>query len=97
MREASFVVPYDFLGICLHYSAGNADLIVLDSSGHLGFIEFNYILSLLRSPCIFVLDDTRHVKHFHSLKRIKEDSHFNLLKESDEKFGFCIAEWRPNV
>jgi len=97
MREAGWQVPDDLLRICLRAFGYCADLIVLDSSGHLGFIEFNYVLSLLRSPCIFVLDDTKHVKHFQSLAQIKADSQFNLIKESDEKFGFCIAEWRGHV
>lgn len=95
MNEAGHLVTDDLLRVCLRAFGYCADLIVLDSSGHLGFIEFNYVLSLLRSPCIFVLDDTKHVKHFQSLAQIKADSRFNLIKESDEKFGFCIAEWRP--
>jgi hypothetical protein len=97
MREVGWQVPDDLLRICLRAFGYCADLIVLDSSGHLGLIEFTYVLSLLRSPCIFVLDDTKHVKHFQSLARIKADSQFNLIKESDEKFGFCIAEWRGHV
>lgn len=69
------------------------DLIMLDSAGHLGFIEFNYVLSLLKGSCVFILDDTKHIKHCQSLQFMKKDKRFNILKESDERFGFCIAEF----
>jgi hypothetical protein len=93
MREGGHNVPYDMLGVCMRYL--RPDLVVLDSAGHMGFIEFCYVRSLLVSPCLFVLDDTNHVKHYQSLEWIKSDPHFTLLKESDEKFGFCIAGYKP--
>jgi Predicted O-methyltransferase len=93
MREAGHNVPYDMLGVCMRYF--RPDLVVLDSAGHMGFIEFCYVRSMLVRPCLFVLDDTNHVKHHQSLLWIKSDPHFTLLKESDEKFGFCIAAWSP--
>ena len=67
-------------------------LIILDSGGHMGFVEFEYVLSLLKGSCIFVLDDVYHVKHYKSLKMIQSDPRFNILTLSKEKFGFCIAE-----
>lgn len=91
--EVSFDVPDDLLGKAMASFSGAPDLLLLDSAGHLGFIEFNYALSLLRSPCLIVLDDTRHIKHYKSLQLMKRDPRFEILKESDERFGFCIAEY----
>ena len=93
MREVNHNVPDDFLKICLRFMGYTCDLIMLDSSGHIGFIEFEYVLSLLKGSCIFVLDDVYHIKHHKSLKLMKEDNRFNILSLSKEKFGFCIAEY----
>ena len=93
IRETNYNVPDDFLRICLRFMGYSADMIVLDSGGHIGFIEFNYVLSLLKSSCIFVLDDVYHVKHYQNLKLIQSDPRFNILTLSKEKFGFCIAEY----
>jgi len=51
------------------------------------------VLSLLKGSCVFILDDVNHVKHYDSLRLMKNDSRFNVLKISSEKFGFCIAEY----
>jgi hypothetical protein len=98
-RESCFIretnydnVPDDFLKICLRFMGYSADMIILDSGGHMGFVEFEYVLSLLKGSCIFVLDDVYHVKHYKSLKMIQSDPRFNILTLSKEKFGFCIAE-----
>jgi hypothetical protein len=93
MREVNHNVPDDFLNICLRFMGYSCDMIILDSAGHMGFIEFEYVLSLLKSSCIFVLDDVYHIKHHKSLKLMKEDKRFNILSLSKEKFGFCIAEY----
>jgi len=94
-RECSFDVPEDLLGICSRYFGHETDLFMLDSSGHLGFVEFAYILSFQRKPCYFILDDVYHVKHHKSLELMKNDSRFFISKVSPEKFGFCIAKYKP--
>ena len=93
MNDQNYNVPDDFLKICLRFMNYSCDLFMLDSSGHIGYIEFNYILSLLKSSCIFILDDVNHFKHYKSLNLMKNDKRFKILKKSDEKFGFCIAEF----
>lgn len=95
MRECAHDVPDDLLRVCIRYFGYSVDLFMLDSSGHLGFIEFCHILSLQKSRCHFILDDVFHVKHFKSLKMMENDSRFVIKKLSEEKFGFCIAEYDP--
>ncbi|MDR3358584.1 MAG: glycosyltransferase family 9 protein [Desulfovibrio sp.] len=95
LETANENAPDDLLELCLRQSDYCPELVVLDSAGHLGFIEFNYVLSKLRGVCFFALDDTCHVKHHDSLLLMKKDSRFELLKDSKEKFGFCIARFTP--
>jgi hypothetical protein len=62
--------PDDLLGQCLAECGDAPGLVILDSGGHIGFTEFAYVLERLRGPCVIALDDTLHVKHRESLRRI---------------------------
>lgn len=88
-------VPEDLLKHTLRSMDYRPDLVLLDSGGHMGFVEFQYLLELLEGPCILALDDVFHVKHRRSLQCILEDARFDLLFLSREKFGFCIARFDP--
>jgi hypothetical protein len=88
-------LPDDLLGRCLAECDGKPDLLILDSGGHIGLAEFSYAVETVRGTCVFALDDTLHVKHRESLRRIKEDSRFTILEEGNEKFGYCVAEFTP--
>jgi glycosyltransferase involved in cell wall biosynthesis/GT2 family glycosyltransferase/tetratricopeptide (TPR) repeat protein/ADP-heptose:LPS heptosyltransferase len=85
------------LGDCLNEFNYKPDVILLDSAGHIGYIEFTYGLNLLQGPCYFILDDIYHIKHRKSLELISNDSRFNILVLSKEKFGFLIALFSPNM
>lgn len=88
-------VPDDLLGRCLEAFDGRPDFVLLDSAGHLGWIEFQYLLERLKGPCILALDDIYHVKHYRSFQRMQKDKRFEILTVSKEKFGFCIARFDP--
>jgi hypothetical protein len=88
-------LPDDLLGRCLAECDSQPDMLVLDSGGHMGLAEFSYLLERLSGPCVFAMDDTLHVKHRESLRRIKADDRFKILEESDEKFGYCVSEFTP--
>jgi hypothetical protein len=88
-------LPDDLLGACLEECGGKPELVVLDSAGHVGFAEFRHVVDRLRGPCLIALDDTRHVKHRESLRYMKDDPRFRILREGEEKFGFCLAEFTP--
>lgn len=77
---------------CVNYAPG---MVLLDSGGHMGFVEFQYLLQRLTAPTIIALDDIKHVKHARSWATITRDARFQVLVESGEKFGFGIARYTP--
>lgn len=85
----------DLLGKAIAEFDGKPDFVLLDSGGHMGFVEFQYLLSQLRGTCYVALDDIYHVKHFRSFQAISQDPRFELVAASEEKFGFCIARFSP--
>lgn len=88
-------LPDDMLGTALDEFDGSPDFVLLDSGGHMGYVEFKYLVSKLRGPCHIALDDIYHVKHFRSFGEIRNDKRFQLVAASEEKFGFCIATFNP--
>lgn len=85
----------DLLGYLIKKGCFNPDFVLLDSAGHLGSIEFDYLLRLLTYPCLIGLDDTRHIKHFESRESILKDNRFEILYETSEHTGALIAQFTP--
>jgi glycosyltransferase involved in cell wall biosynthesis/ADP-heptose:LPS heptosyltransferase len=85
----------DLLGQALAGCDHRPDLVLLDSGGHMGFVEFQHLLSKLQGPCLVALDDVFHVKHHRSLQAMQSDRRFDVLKLGHEKFGFVIARFNP--
>ena len=85
----------DLLGKVIRGFNGCPDFVLLDSGGHLGNVEFNYLLQQLDGPCWIALDDVNHIKHRRSLRQMQSDARFEILVTSDEKFGFCLARFTP--
>ena len=95
-EETNFpFVPDGMLINCLEKLDYSPDLVLLDSGGHLGEVEFDTLIPNLKKSCIIALDDVFHVKHYNSLLKIKEDTRFNFLSLSREKFGHCITQFTP--
>jgi len=68
-------------------------LFVLDSSGGIGYLEFNLVKELMGNKSYYlVLDDVHHLKHFRSLIDIKKDKKFEILCENLEH-GWVIAKY----
>ena len=88
-------VEDDLLGKCLKHFEYEPEFLLLDSAGHMGNIEFNYVVPQLKNRCYFGLDDTNHVKHYANVQQMKADPRFRIIFESQEKFGFCFAEFNP--
>jgi hypothetical protein len=88
-------LPDDALGQAIAAFDGRPDFLLLDSGGHMGYVEFRYAISQLKGPCHIALDDIYHVKHHRSFQFIKSDARFQLVAASEEKFGFCIARFVP--
>jgi len=91
--ETNFDVADDLLFTAMRRVAFKPDFVLLDSAGHMGFIEFQCLMSLIQGDCLLMLDDVCHCKHFKTLQVIKQDPRFEILVESREKFGFCIARY----
>lgn len=86
----------DLLGKTLKKFNYRPDFILLDSAGHMGEIEFNYLIDQLENKCIIALDDIYHIKHHKNFRRIQNDRRFEVLVYSKEKFGFCVAKFTPS-
>lgn len=94
--ETDFAGADDLLDRCLTDFDYCPDFLLLDSAGHIGFIEFTYVIPKLKAPCLIVLDDTKHVKHYETMKFIKANpKEYKIIVESDEKFGFAVVEYNP--
>lgn len=77
--------------------AGNTPLILLDSAGGMGYLEFILVLQIMHGKDFFIiLDDIHHLKHFRSYARIKEDKHFTMLDDSYGQ-GWAIAKYCGKV
>jgi FkbM family methyltransferase len=85
----------DLLGRALAGFNYRPDFVLLDSGGHMGFVEFQYLVKNLAGPCLIALDDIHHIKHHKSYQFMRRDARFELLLESTEKFGFCVARFTP--
>jgi hypothetical protein len=83
----------DLLGFVLRTQA--PDFMLLDSGQPLGFIEFQYAVSLLKSPCYLLLNGVCDGKHARSLAVIEADARFKLLEMSRENTGWCMAHFKP--
>lgn len=95
-RETDFPeLPDDLLGKVLAEFEYRPDFVLLDSGGHMGHVEFRYLIDKLRGPCILALDDIHHVKHYRSFRDLSADDRFDLIAASEEKFGFCLARFSP--
>ena len=66
-------------------------LIVLDSAGGVGHMEFQITDELMKNKAYYLLlDDTHHLKHFRGYDIIKNRGDFSILNASD-KNGWVLA------
>lgn len=74
----------DLLRVHLKATADKCPLIVLDSAGGIGLLEFNYTRETMGSrPYVLLLDDIGHLKHFRSAKQVESDPKFSILARSE--------------
>lgn len=68
-------------------------LIVLDSAGGIGLLEFEIVQDIMGlQPYWLLLDDVHHIKHYRSLQRIKNDLDFDVLISSTDKWAFGVYD-----
>lgn len=67
-------------------------LIALDSSGGMGWMEFQHTLKVFSGRMIWLmLDDTHHLKHFRSKEFILNDRRFEVLYENEIHGSMLVA------
>jgi len=87
-------VPEEVLAAVLDRFDGRPDFVLLDSAGHMGYLEFRYLLERLKGACVLALDDIKHVKHYKSFQHILTDPRFTVLaRDNDDRFGFGIVRF----
>lgn len=94
-KETKCDGPEDVLGELITRGGFDPDFVLLDSAGHVGTIEFKYLISILRKPCAIALDDANHIKHFQSKKIVLSDNRFKVLFESNDHTGSILAMFTP--
>lgn len=76
----------------LRHNRHRRPLVLLDSAGGLGYLEFQTVRDQLRAvPHLLILDDIDHLKHFRSRRELHADPGYLVLGESVED-GWLIAE-----
>jgi len=95
-KETDFPnVPDNLLYKSLEVFDFKPDFVLLDSAGHMGSIEFDYLIEHLKGECYIALDDVYHIKHHCDFQKMQSDERFEIIVHSNEKFGFCIARFDP--
>jgi hypothetical protein len=80
----------------IEFEIGTPDFVLLDSAGHVGTIEFEYLMRFMHSKnFILALDDTRHMKHYMTMQIIESDNRWKIISSGPERFGWAIAEYKP--
>jgi hypothetical protein len=70
-------------------------LILLDSAGGVGFLEFKTVLRhMAEHPYLLLLDDVHHLKHFRSYDHVHGDPQFEIVGEN-RAAGWLFAKYRP--
>jgi predicted O-methyltransferase YrrM len=87
----------DLLGYVMTALNGEPDVVLVNSANSQGLVEFEYLLSLIKSRCFVILADLHHIKHPRSLQLMQTDPRFTMIDLSREGFGFCIAHFDPAV
>lgn len=93
MQEIGQAGIDDLLGQYLPLYKDQNPLILLDSAGGMGYMEFLYVLEIMGSSRFtLILDDTNHVKHYRSRAYILQDPTFEVLYDNLEGGGIMIAK-----
>ena len=69
------------------------EFVLLDSAGHMGFIEFKYLMQRVKGSFYLALDDTNHIKHYDTVQWIEQSAGFTEVYSTDDKFGSKIYHY----
>jgi hypothetical protein len=69
-------------------------LIILDSAGGTGYLEFTTVLTnMAQNSFTILLDDIHHLKHFRSFEEINSNDNFKILAVNKE-LGWVLAKYK---
>jgi len=90
-RNANTNPAYNLLPSLIKEFGNHEMLIVLDSAGGVGHMEFQITDELMKNKNYYILlDDTHHLKHFRGYDIIKNRGDFSIINAS-EKNGWVLA------
>ena len=90
-KNASTKPEYNLLPKLIKDYFNEEMLIVLDSAGGVGHMEFQITDELMKNKAYYLLlDDTHHLKHFRGYDIIKNRGDFSIINASD-KNGWVLA------
>lgn len=88
-QEVSFKVADEMLHFALAKLDFKPDLVILDSAGHMGLIEYKYLMERVEPGFYLALDDTNHVKHYQTMLELEQQGQKCIWK-TDQGFGSRI-------
>jgi hypothetical protein len=93
--RSRFYAGEELLATWLDQFKSFSPLVVLDSAGGVGFLEFSIVLRVMTGyPHLLLLDDICHLKHFRSYNHVHSDSRFEVVDESKDA-GWLLAQYQP--
>jgi len=89
-QEINFKVPDSMLSLAVELKP---ELVILDSVGHCGLIEFKYLMTLLpHHEFYLVLDDINHVKHYQTMLLVESmPEKFEILWRTEKDLSHQAA------
>jgi len=83
----------NLLNILLEKHKKDKPMVILDSAGGTGYLEFLTLMKHMKNENFFLLlDDIHHLKHFRSFREVQENPNFQVLGY-DLKVGWCLAKY----
>lgn len=82
----------DFLSRVLDAHRAHRPLVVLDSAGGVGHLEFLTTIDRMGDASFaLLLDDTHHLKHFRALEHVRSSPRFKLIGTAkDSSWALCV-------
>lgn len=95
MFNSNEPIPDNQQGLLQRYLLKHGDdepLIILDSAGGIGLLEFNIVTETMAGRTFhLLLDDTHHVKHYRSLQAVEADLDFRIVAKG---YSWVLASYR---
>lgn len=87
--------PDGLLPRLLQNAPPDGTLVLLDSSGGIGLLEFQLTLAVMRTKnYLLLLDDTAHIKHYRSKRHIENSDEFSVMARGEGR-DWLLARHRP--